>query len=107
MESTPQGLCRFARRAGLDSFPDFTVDPVAWNASWEAMASTLSKMHNIGNFFDEADEALLAEYRGGFEELCFLQHHLSLDTSKYYALGFEGKWRGTDPGARQRHMHSE
>lgn len=90
---------------GTDEFPSFIDDPVAWNASWEAMAPGLSGMHGgWGPQYGEITEGFLVEYRFCFGQQCFLQQSLSAQTDLCFRLGFKGTWLGTTIGVRKKHM---
>lgn len=90
---------------GPDEFPSFIDDPVAWNASWEAMAPGLSGMHGgWGPQYGEITEPFLVEYRSCFQQLCFLQQNLSAQTDLCFRLGFKRTWQGTTVEVRKKHM---
>lgn len=81
-------------------------NPVSWNAHWESQnpGSTMKSLLYGRRSYGTPDESFLAEYRGVFQGLCFLQHELSVKAGIYISAGFEPKWQSTPKAVREKHM---
>ncbi|RDB20902.1 hypothetical protein Hypma_012003 [Hypsizygus marmoreus] len=96
--SIPDRLLLMSR--GGKHIPSYEDNAMAWNAAWEEVGATQTKMMMdpsrriaAGGGIGDASNSIFRTYRSHYGYLCELQYRLAGTVTLQIAAGFEGRWR--------------